>query len=107
MSEGCHGCPECTAHQTVILEINDQIKDHNELREDFKGHKEKIWEATNSKLSNGMFKWIGGFVILFCMGFGTTQVSLLNQIADLKKDIAVLQILLEKNNATQEEVTSK
>lgn len=54
-----------------------------------------------------MFKWIGGFVILFCMGFGATQISLINQISDLKKDIAILQILLEKNNATQEEVTSK
>jgi len=107
MSEGCQSCPECTAHAKTMLQIKEQTKDHNELKDDFKGHKEKIWGATNSKLSNSMFKWIGGFVILFCMGFGATQISLINQISDLKKDIAILQILLEKNNATQEEVTSK
>lgn len=111
MSEGCQNCPDCTAHFKLTDRVKENTKDHNKLEGEFKEHKKVIWEATNDlkdkKLSAGMFKWIAGFIILFCMGSGTAQISLISKLSDLQKDIAVLQVLLEKNNSSQEEVNVK
>jgi len=107
MLEGYKGCPDCIVHPKIASEVKEHAEDHAELKNDFKEHKKAIWEATNSKLSSGMFKWALGFIILFSMSMGSLQITLISQMSELKKDIAILQILLEKNNATQEEVTSK
>jgi len=104
MSEECHSCPDCTTHFKLVSHVKENIKDHSQLEVDFKDHKKVIWEATNGKVSSSMFKWIAGFIIAFCLGVGSLQTALLTQISDLKSDIAVLQILLEKNNTSQEEV---
>ena len=85
------------------VEYKDHYNFHKEfVRDEYNPHKDAIWKAVNSKLSSGMFKWIAGFIVLFCMGSGGAQITLLTQISEIKKDIAILQILIEKNNALQQ-----
>lgn len=111
MSGECSSCPECQAHYKLVEKVKDQLKDHDQLNTDLKEHKKDIWGAVNklseNKLSAAMFKWIAGFLIMFCLGSGSIQVSLLDKISDLKRDIAVLQALLEKNNTSQQEVNGE
>lgn len=108
MSGECQSCPECQAHYKLVEKMKEQIKDIDKSEIDFKEHKKVIWEAVNilskEKLSASMFKWIAGFIIFFCIGSGGAQISLLTDISELKKDIAVLQALIEKNNVAQTEV---
>ena len=95
MTESCQSCPECIK---VASSVKVQIKNHVELKGDFKEHKKVIWLEVNKKLSAGMFKWISGFLIVFCIGCGGLQMAMLTQIASLKTDIAVLQTLIEKTS---------
>ncbi len=98
MSGECQSCPECQVHVKMASKIKDQIYDHEELKGDFREHKKVIWVEMNKKLSAGMFKWISGFLIVFCIGCGGLQMAMLSQIASLKTDIAVLQTLIEKTS---------
>ena len=86
MTSECQNCSECKTH----------TYDYEGLKGDFKEHKKAIWLEMNKKLSAGMFKWISGFLIVFCIGCGGLQMAMLTQIASLKTDIAVLTILIEK-----------
>ena len=102
MTGECQSCPECKAHIKIASKIKDQIYDHEELKTDFKEHKKMIWVEMNKRLSAGLFKWISGFLIAFCIGCGGLQMKMLAQIGELKMDIAVIQALIEKTNSSSD-----